>query len=288
MNKFFFEIFEVVMKIKILLFIILILLPGSRMFVQEIPDCMCPPLSYPKTGQLINQDSSLVFDTCGVWYPSADCDSAFWNNVNSIHFDSAMIRVYAKKSWDVKFDVPAIPLDSVGYDTLLYVTYDAIDSINYPNIKHGFKQLEIDYGTFRLRKIRPDVTIGKLSQYFVLYFDNYVPMGEVWYTIDTMEHVYCEFQGWPKVTQENVVEDENTKDFKISYDASMQNITIQPKNFIKIEKIEIFSLLGTLMYSDKSLTFLNDNNFRINISNYPNGIYIIVINEQIYKLNIVR
>jgi hypothetical protein len=44
---------------------------------------MCPPLSYPTTGQLINGDSSLVIDTCSIFYPSQNCDSVFWNNINS-------------------------------------------------------------------------------------------------------------------------------------------------------------------------------------------------------------
>jgi len=276
------------MRKKILFFVILFFLLGGRLLVQEIPDCMCPPLSYPKTGQLINQDSSLVFDTCGVWYPSMDCDSAFWNNINSIHSDSAMAKVYAKKYWDVKFDVPAIPLDSVRGDTLLYVTKDAIDSINYPNIKNVFNQLTIDYGTYRLRKVNPEETTGKGSQYFNLYFDDYAPMGEVWYTIDTMEHVYCEFQGWPKITQGNEVEDVITKDFVVCINPSQQYITIQAKNLNKIRKIEIYNLLSFMLYTNKLPDFVNNDFIRINISDYPSGIYIIAINEQIYKINIVR
>jgi hypothetical protein len=104
-----------------------------------------------------------------------------------------MKRVYTKKYWDVYFDVDAIPLDSVGAGTLLYVSHNAIDSINYPDIKLGFRRLEENFGTYRLRKISPNITTGKDSRYFRLYFDNYVKMGEITYTLDTMEHVICDF-----------------------------------------------------------------------------------------------
>ncbi|TAL67371.1 MAG: hypothetical protein EPN82_15495 [Bacteroidetes bacterium] len=109
---------------------------------QEIDTCWCPPLSYPRTGQLVNQDSAIVFDTCGIRYPSANCDSAFWDNTGWRYYPEAKGKVYARKYWDVIFGVPAIVLDSIRGDSLLYVTHNAIDSINYPNIKNGFKQLE--------------------------------------------------------------------------------------------------------------------------------------------------
>jgi hypothetical protein len=276
------------MKMKILLLLLLLLVPSGRLQVQEIRDCMCPPLSYPRTGQLINGDSSLVFDTCGVWYPSANCDSAYWNNINSTYGDTAMSRVYAKKYWDVKFDVPAILLDSVRGDSLLFVTQNAIDSINYPNLKYGFNQLEIKYGTYRLRKVAPHLTTGKGSQYFNLYFDNYAPMGEVWYTLDTMEHVYCEFKGWPPITQNDVIDFNNNIDCKITFESSQKTIKIQTNKFTKTYNIEIFNLLGNRYYYNDFSSNNKFDEFNIDINSYPSGLFIIAINKQIYKFLIFR
>jgi len=265
-------------KFKILLLLLLLLAPANKLLMQEIPDCMCPPLSYPKTGQLINGDSSLVFDTCGVWYPSTDCDSAFWNNINSTYGDTTMSRVYAKKYWDVKFDVPAILLDSVRGDSLLFVTQNAIDSINYPNLKYGFNQLEIKYGTYRLRKVAPHLTTGKGSQYFNLYFDNYAPMGEVWYTLDTMEHVYCEFKGWPPITQNDVSDLTSKNDLIISPNPASEYIEIdlgaklsESWELSESYQIQIFDVFGRQMYNFVG-AHCNEP-LRIDIPNFPDGVY---------------
>jgi hypothetical protein len=74
---------KVIMKRVVVILFLVLLVPNGNLFLQEIPECMCPPLSYPTTGQLINGDSSLVIDTCSIFYPSQNCDSVFWNNINS-------------------------------------------------------------------------------------------------------------------------------------------------------------------------------------------------------------
>ncbi|OGU41712.1 MAG: hypothetical protein A2X61_00180 [Ignavibacteria bacterium GWB2_35_12] len=274
-------------KFILMLFIFAILFVAlpHKAKAQLTDTCWCPPLSYPPTGQLVNQDSAIVFDTCGIRYPSANCDSAFWDNTGWRYYPEAKGNVYAKKYWDVGFNVPAIVLDSVSADSLLYVTHDAIDSINYPNIKNVFKQLEIIYGTYRLRKVHPQETIGERSQYFSLYFDNYVKIGEVEYYLDTMKNIYCEFANWPSISGSNVDDIKTNYDFKIEPDVSQSFIKILSNNNLRIKSIKIYNILGELLYY---YSFIDNDIFTININNYSTGLYIIAINEQIYKFYVLR
>jgi hypothetical protein len=243
----------------------------------QIPNGMCVPQFNYIDNLAFNLDSAFVIDTCSIWHPSLNPDSVFWNNINSTYGDTAMSRVYAKKYWDVKFDVPAILLDSVRGDSLLFVTQNAIDSINYPNLKYGFNQLEIKYGTYRLRKVAPHLITGKGSQYFNLYFDNYAPMGEVWYTLDTMEHVYCEFKGWPPITQNDVSDLTSKNDLIISPNPASEYIEITAINqrvnpWVDGQTyIRIVNVYGRQMYN-----FVGAHcnvPLRIDISSFPDGVY---------------
>ncbi|MCL5991211.1 MAG: hypothetical protein M1419_03815 [Bacteroidetes bacterium] len=266
-------------------FTVLFLCLPQQAKAQVIDTCWCFPLSYPPTHQLVNQDSAIVFDTCGIRYPSANCDSAYWNNTGWNYYPEAKGKVYAKYYWDVRFAVPAIVLDSVRGDSLLYVTHDAIDSINYPNIKYGFKQLETIYGTYRLRKVHPDEITGSRSRYFRLYFDNYVKFGEVEYYLDTMYNVYCEFANWPSLTGSDVNDNNINSDFKIEIDASQSFIKILSINNLRIKSIRIHTILGELLYYS---SLIDNDNYIININNYSTGIYILAINKQNFKFFILR
>jgi hypothetical protein len=246
---------------------------------------MCTPLSYPRTGQLINADSSLVFDTCGVKYPTTNCDSSFWDNTGWRYYPESMTRVYAKKYWEVRFDVPAIPLDSAGEGVLLYVTHKAIDSINFPDIKNGFKLLESQYGPYRLRKVNPEASSGEESQYFNLYFVNYVPMGEVWYTLDTMEHVYCEFQGWPAIHAGSYVPDQSHAPFSLALNTDNTNLHIS-SNAEPIINYAIYNLQGNSISHSNNINY--QNTLDIDISALSNGIYFLRINTHFSKFIINR
>lgn len=66
---------------KILLLILIFVIPNSLLVAQDIPDCMCPPQYWIETGvNIINFDSSLVIDTCGIPYWYNSCDSMLWDN----------------------------------------------------------------------------------------------------------------------------------------------------------------------------------------------------------------
>jgi len=267
----------------------LLIVPSSHELLSQITDsCWCVPLSYPRTGQLINQDSAIVFDTCCIRYPYANCDSAFWDNIRWRFYPEAGRKVYAKYFWDVRFAVPAIVLDSVKGDTLLFVTHNAIDSINYPEIKNAFKQLEAIYGSYKLRKVHPDEIAGERSRYFRLYFDNYVKIGEVEYFIDTMKNVSCEFENWPSLTGSDVNDNDINNDFNIVLDPSQTLIKILSKNNLTIKDIEIYNVLGELIYNYNCRACIDNDNFTVNINKYQSGLYIIAINQQINKFYILR
>ncbi|OGU87462.1 MAG: hypothetical protein A2220_14285 [Ignavibacteria bacterium RIFOXYA2_FULL_35_10] len=133
--------------------------------------------------------------------------------------------------------------------------------------------------------MHPQETIGERSQYFSLYFDNYVKIGEVEYYLDTMKNIYCEFANWPSISGSNVDDIKTNYDFKIEPDVSQSFIKILSNNNLRIKSIKIYNILGELLYY---YSFIDNDIFTININNYSTGLYIIAINEQIYKFYVLR
>ena len=281
---------KVIMKRVVVLLFLVLLVPNGNLFLQEIPDCCCFPFTFPQSGEKINQDSSLVIDTCGIWLPSLNCDSAYWNNIlHPLYGEEAKMKVWAKNYWSIHFKVDAIPIDSTKGDTLLYVTYADFDSINYSKILEGFRQIESKYGSFRLRKAIPQASSGYRGRYFVLYFDNYVKLGDIALDLYNLnEYLSYSFGNWPKVNGEIEVED--------LYDNDRDLIQISPNpanEYIKInfercptsvrcrtsEIIEIYNVLGERVKSPIPNTLNPNPQFRVDISDLPDGVYFVRIDN---------
>ncbi|MFH1049837.1 MAG: T9SS type A sorting domain-containing protein [bacterium] len=273
------------MKMKILLLLLLLLATTNSLMVLEIPDCMCVPLSYPSTGHLINQDSSLIIDTCGIWYPSVNCDSVYWNNITSENSELAKGRIYAKKPWSIRFEVDAIPLEPAPWDTNLYVTWTAIDSSNYPEIRSRFEFIEHEFGSYKLRKVYPDKDTGIDSREFILIFDDYTWVLTLTNYCNNIPYTHAEFIGWPSVPQSDVNDDNGKNVFSISPNPANEYIEInvgengrrQSADGRQEWDIQIYNVYGECVLSVGA----NGSSpvQRIDVSSFPDGIYFIKLSE---------
>jgi hypothetical protein len=173
----------------------------------QIPDCMCVPLSYPQTGQIINLDSSIVFDTCGVQYKYSNCDSSFWYNLKSDYGEQAKKKVYSKGYWVILFEVSAIPIPAAPKeDTLIYVDWTAIDTA-YPEIRNTFQQMEENFGDLYFRKMSP--TAGENAKNFRLYFTNYVNIDSITTIGSQISGIKVfDYGSWPAI-QQNIPNDKS-------------------------------------------------------------------------------
>jgi hypothetical protein len=274
----FFE--EFVMKMKILLLLLLLLAPANKLLMQEIPDCMCPPLKHPPSGYLVNQDSAIVIDTCGIWYPSISCDSAYWGNVFSKYGLEAIKRIYAKNTWLIWFDVKAIPLPEAPSDSVIEVTWRDIDSLNYPEIKDSLKSIEQIYGTYKLIKVNPQFTEPDIGQSFDVIFENYVNVNELTKKFRDCPFAHCDFLNWLSDDYPDDVKDNHNDSLIIYPNPAFYFLYIKSNNDL-IDNINIISTLGCQQPLNINKQY--DKIVVVNVSRLPSGVYFIVLNSKIYE-----
>jgi hypothetical protein len=275
----FFE--EFVVKMKLLLLLLLIIVPANRLLVQEIPDCMCPPLKHPPSGYLVNQDSSIVIDTCGIWYPFSNCDFVYWGNVFSLHGKEAQDRIYAKNTWLIWFDVKAIPLPEAPSDSVIEVTWEDIDSLNYPEIRDSLKSIEQIYGPFKLIKVDPQFTEPPYGQDFHIYFDNYVNVNFLIKKFRDCPFTHCDFLSWLADDYPSYVSENNNGIELPPQILVLGNYLSITNQSINKHNIKIYAINGfEIKENDYSLI---DNKIFINLKNISNGFYFILIDNEVYK-----
>jgi len=248
----------------------------SELQAQITNPCWCPPLTYIRDGQHTNLDSNCVIDTCGIWYPSANCDSAYWNNIQSKFGEEAKKRVYGKKFWEILFTVPAIPIPAVPKpDTIIYVDWTAIDTA-YPEIRNTFKNMAENFGDLYFEKLSP--TDNEYSKSFRLYFTNYVNIDTVTKIgTNTTGIIVFDFVGWPYISYDNVIEN-NKNDFFIQIypNPATDFLELTVSSELTHSKIEIFSIESIKMFESEPAR-------RIDVSRLCTGVYYIKIGSKVYK-----
>jgi hypothetical protein len=70
--------------------------------------------------------------------------------------------------------VKAFPTPYYDKDTTIILTWNDVDSVNYPDIKDSLEQIAYDYGNYILVKVHPDLVEPDGGQKFHVYFDDYV------------------------------------------------------------------------------------------------------------------
>jgi len=133
----------------------------GRGVAQDLPDCWCVP-------DVVGNDVKVAIDTCGldIGY-NATCERA----VSHPEVKGGQ-RMYAHGKWVIWFTVDAIKLPPAPRDSIVRITWDAIDTA-YPEMRAGFQALEEQFGPFHLDKRLPHKVSGIESQKFYLWFENY-------------------------------------------------------------------------------------------------------------------
>jgi hypothetical protein len=266
---------------------------------KEIPPCTCSPQVYYEREKIreINQDTAIVFDTCGLKIKYNSCDSTFVQNLYRSegipYYDSTIKKVFAKYYWDIYFLKDAIKLPVYPHDTAIYVTWEAIDTSSVLERKI-FRELDSIFGKYKLKKISPEIDTGSSSRGFDLYFDNWVSVVEVekfindnlFFNLNNDKRLcYCEFKRWPFLTAGNSVPDESQSPYNLSLNTGNTNLHIS-SNAEPIINYAIYNLQGNAI---SQLNNINHQNALDNdISSLSNGIYFLRINTHISKFIINR
>jgi hypothetical protein len=289
------------MKKFILLLIILIF---STSYSNSNPpdDCLWAPFKAP-IGNVIypdaidNSDSTVFIDTCGL-SPESYLDSngnptKFPSlDINAGNYYSKSKRFYSKSMWMLELvSMPGIQVfDTIGKDlnSIEYFTVDDIDA-NYKEIYEGFKQTKQKYGDIKIRlfpqrNIPINEQLGKLSEpinNLILETENRVNSIEFAEFLGEATNHPCTFES--AFVYPNPVQDFNTSDYRINY--QKDNLYVLSKS--EIHQLVIYSITGIKVF-DNSNSSNTQIEIHIDISNYPTGIYLLLINNSIHKITVVR
>jgi hypothetical protein len=172
--------------------ILFISLNVGKAMGQSISPCL---IIVPSDTVFFNSDSTAI-DTCGLT-----------NNYSQGSREYAMEyitqqtpgtwgpNIYASHWWLIKFNQPAIKLPWATSDSIIEVSWQAIDSLD-TNLRNGFQSLQQQFGSFVLRKEIPYDTAGQNSQAFLLRFSQYHNVDSVDNFIKSIDStIVCSFQG---------------------------------------------------------------------------------------------
>ncbi len=138
--------------------------------------CTCAPETDTVRGRYNRGTYSI--DTCGLGGTYATCYEAYLAANDKWGSDAFEPREYTKGYWNIDFKVEAIILPAAPDDSVLSVTWRAIDSA-YGWLRTAFEALEEKFGPYVLIKVYPGATKFPGSQYFYVQFDSLVPLHRV-------------------------------------------------------------------------------------------------------------
>jgi hypothetical protein len=144
-------------------------------------------------------------------------------------------------------------------------------------------------------------TAGENAKNFRLYFTNYVNIDSIT-TIGrkTLGIIVFDFVGWPYLSPDNVIENNNNdffiqiypnpaKDYvELVINIMNHQINLLNRNF---DYINIYNIMGEkIQFKFLNNEQLNENQFKvkIDISNFNTGIYYITYINHCRKLNVIR
>ncbi|MFH1049836.1 MAG: T9SS type A sorting domain-containing protein [bacterium] len=283
------------MKMKLLLFLLLLLVPSVRLLMQEIPDCMCPPMHILETGHQVNIDSAIVIDTCGIWYPSASCDSAYWNNIRSEYQFEAQKRLYSRAYWEILFLVDVIPIPASHPDSVIIVDWTSIDT-TFTELREAFEQLEEKFDDFYLKKLYPSSGDGKSSRRFRLYFTNYVNLKQIEKHFEYIPDILISFGRdipVPNIIDYDVITNINYCTISPNPASEYIEITVgensrrQTGDGRQEWDIQIYNVYGEQMTNLTPTPYTPliplergmERGARIDISSFPDGVYFLKLSE---------
>ncbi len=282
----FFEILEVVMKIKMLIFVTLFLLPSSRLFVQEIHDCMC----VSKLNEIITGDTTLygewALDTCDIGIEGNCIEllrGMLTNPNNSVNYTD---RLFSKSRFKIWVDTILISRSS---STLTSFSWEDIDD-DFIEIKQGLEGLENNYGGYSLiPRSTWEIDSISNSQIFRLEFENFVNIEEV---LDFLYHINDSVSGdlYLHSKYEWIYEILYLNNFRNKEDNKIFIYPNPAEDYIVIDfgnyngaspivsDIKIYDIYGSTVtcYGVENMS-----NYKIDISQLPAGMYFVRINDKV-------
>ncbi len=234
-----------------------------------------------------------VSDSCLKMELPDDLDKGFYNP-DSIKIDSCPNSLtfgkrYVKNGLYIGFDEYVFFQKPIPSDTI--VDYRAIDSIIYYNTYIKFKELSSILGGFYIKREFGVTDSGSLrGRIFEFKIKEYFCYDSLKFFIDSIEYVdLFEFLNIPDSNQWIGVKDiENTNlnsdNYRIYSLPTIQKlyIKIPEKINYNIFRIEIYNMIGLKVF-DYELP-VTDNLITIDLPNFYNGVYLLKINEAVFKI----
>ena len=230
--------------------------------------------------------SHVTPDTCLKLFPE---NPPWVTNPDSARIDSCpdspyYDKIFVKGLFLLNFKYNIIPRNyTAPMDTIIEYTWHDILA-KYPEAISEYSALEQEFGKFYFREFHPEYpdtsSISKLREFFIR-FEEWVPMDviiEKLETFNSSHSVAISASGAPRFITK--VEDGilSTNDISMEY----LNGELIIGNDKDVKNIGIYSILGSLLYSNTSV------NRNLDISFLPNGVYFVHINSKIFKILITK
>ena len=211
-------------------------------------------------------------------------DSTFSNpedvRVDSCKESSTYREFYGKNFFIAKFSYNIIPrIGLFPEDTIIEYSISDIDTI-YTQAIADFQALETEFGTFRFRDTRPNLsdTTTLIKRNLFINFNDYVNIDTAIKRImlfDCIESI--DFRGWFEVI--SGVETEELYN-NLKYNSYSQTLMVTNKLIDRINYLQVYNLNGTEVMKVQ----INLNHQVIDIGSLKRGVYIIRFGNSIEKI----
>jgi len=188
----------------------------------------------------------------------------------------------------VWFTVDAIKLPPARRDSIVRITWDAIDTA-YPEMRAGFQALEEQFGPFHLDKRFPHEVSGTESQKFILWFEQYANVDTATRALLTIPNTEGGFGDGFGVLTSNVEESQAT---------TLPGITVYPipaRDYLYVDatgvdRAHIINGEGTIVKTVDltAAASVSADRLRIDVSDLPSGLYVIWWESTARRFLIVR
>lgn len=250
----------------------------------EFPPCGCyPQYRTQKIYDIVNgnrdtliamnQDSSMVLDTCYIDAPHTIACG------DKIRYMKNLYGVYDNDKFYLTFKDLAIKSDSLPKDSIKYYYWQDIDT-NMTQLRNSFQKIEENFGAFKFRKLYSKI---KDHQMFIMYFEHRVNVGKLYDSISIIQNVLFSYnQEW--INYSSITEDiSGNKKYTVKLYNNQLMIT-DNNGEVNDLFIKIFDINGNIILQNSKGFFSNYSKIEINIDKFNAGIYFIQINNEYHKL----
>lgn len=233
-------------------------------------DCLCMPIF--TSGMPARNSDSMMVDTCGL-----DAESC-------VH--AAMMgdrnRYYSKTGYLIDFDVPAIRLPTAPEDSILEVTWDAIDTA-LSVLRADMEGLENKYGSYVLRKLDP---ADSSSQRFELRMDDYENVDSI--VVDLSEIDNLRLDRDPNFEFILSGPADRAEDLGLTVFPSPARDYVIVTAREPARSISLYDLLGREVAVPSISSMSGADRLRLDLHTLPDGVWYLRVNNAVHSLIIQR